>query len=158
MPFPVRIIFLVLLNFVPGCQLLVGYPAQVVDIHRAKPIRLVPYFSGSDAEANAFAFDGSSGVLAVGETLRTYDPYKGGTANRQVRIFDLETRELIRTLPQRPGNHGSLAMSPDRRFIASGAQHFDSRPEARALYLWDALTGRQIAECRETYHDMKSIS
>lgn len=64
-----------------------------------------------------------------------------GSWDSRTRIWDLETQDLIRELPQQGLYVHSVAWSPDQKLIATGGSDSSGR-----IQLWDSESGEQISK------------
>jgi WD40 repeat protein len=88
--------------------------------------------SGHTDVVTCVAYRPDGGLLATG----SYD--------RTVRLWDLTTRQPVRTLEGHAQAVWGLAWSPDGKRLASAAGHPSQRSTPAEIKLWDAETGKEL--------------
>jgi WD40 repeat protein len=113
--------------------LVVGVIAVIAYNLSASPVALKYSLKGHTNFINALAFSPDSKVLAT------------GSGDRTVRLWDTQTGELKRWLPEQRGLVLAVSFSPDGKTLASGSIIADEKGAVRGgeIKIWDAETGRE---------------
>jgi WD40 repeat protein len=111
-----------------------GGEALVWDVETTK---LLHRFAGHQQAAAVVALSPDGNTLATGDGT-----FQNGGGERHIRLFDLEKGELKHKMPAHVNNVSSLSFAPDGRTLASAGG--DGR-----WRLWDAATGRRLAQVRD---------
>src|SRR6185295_20194436 len=95
--------------------------------------REVRTLTGSAGDIASLAFSPDGRFLVSGSNMIETRERGGGPLDRAVRVWDVATGRIVRTLPTR-GEQNIVAFSPDgRRLVAAG----------RRVHVWDMASGRE---------------
>jgi WD40 repeat protein len=121
--------------------------AQPQHIRPLTNFMLTHIFDGYEKKATAVAFSPNGQLLAGGgENKRGHK-----NTNKTVKLWNLHTKELVRTLEHHQGTN-TVAFSPDGRLLASGGGTLHE------IDLWDLSTGERLRHLREAYDSLETIA
>lgn len=135
-------------SFAPDGQL-VASAGPAVHLWNAQSGQLVKVFKPERGTVYALAFAPDGKTLVGAGAYGWTDPATGKISPRgHIKVWDIETGALVRTIEEHTGGFRCVAISPDGRIIASGSRG-PARPfpggrtkAISELRLWDLPTGK----------------
>jgi WD40 repeat protein len=77
---------------------------------------------------------------------------------RLVRVWDIETKKLVTTLPVQPGTVMNVAFSPDGKSLATASCGQNNMNEPGSLKLWDTATWKETWNVPDIISTVKDIA
>jgi WD40 repeat protein len=99
------------------------------------------HFPPPGADVMTFSFSPDGTMLASGH------------GDHNIRLWDVETGEIIHILKGHTGNVDSVAFSPDGLLLASGEAN-----SGYTIKLWDAASGEEIAALTGHHENVYSLA
>jgi len=138
------------LTYSPDGKYLAAGPG-LWDGHTGKQLRTLV---GHEDRINTVAFSPDGKILATGESIEAGGGLTGGTG--EIRLWNPETGELLRTLAGHETRVNSVAFHPNGKIIASAGK--DGRIRWGTVRLWDVETGEQLKMIKAHESSAESVT